>query len=1112
MNHRNLAILLAVSFLFFMNLQSYAATGPSANCHSTDGAFTVCPDGHLEWSDITPAFQAQSNSYLYADQANLNTPGAAPDTFLLLYDECGRTSPLGPNQYFLVNFNNVESSSGSASLEHYSVHIFTDGTIVFFDNGVLQSINGQVRVPEIAGQKGKVGFGASPHCPFNHVIAEYQIPLAQAGSLTQGTPYSPDPLFWSSDPPPPPPMLPPCPGGGQMVPVTLDSHTAPVQSAVKPYRIVYGVLPLEFTSNGAAGNAQCSVTSNLGSLPVSVQLVDPFGNPIGSPVQFATSMASASLQVFDSGSLDTSSIPECNFTTVSDGCFINSHLGLAPSRVVEWHTDGFVITGPGGLPLPDGAGNSGPKTFYVDLDTLPNPFSADFGSFLQSTETLIHTTLINHLSAIDHLAFIQDPPADLFVTDPNGLSTGLNSSGTVVTQIPNSMYLIVGDRRAVLIVEPAPGVYTVQLVGAVGTAFSLGMSYVQLYPDIFVPGITESDFTGTISLTGTSFPFTIPNPSQRGSGGAIRPGFDANTLPANDDSSTGLVPLGFPINFFGQAYSGLFVNNNGNVTLDQPLPDFTPFGLTATQRVIIAPFFADVDTRAGNVVTYGPGVVDGHPTFGVTWPGVGCYNQNTSVLDYFQVLLINRADVAPGAFDIEFNYNSIQWETGQASGGDSNCLRGQSARVGFSNGSGVPGTFFELPGSGVPGSFLDSNPSTGLIHNSFASTQAGRYVYAVRNGAVTTQVDTDGDGVPDILDNCPLTPNPDQRDSDFDGVGDACSSPTLLRSTAAFLQALSNGETVIEPTGLRVADTPNVVDQLTRIVAFRVAAGLTQSAQQLATSLVNSLVAIGQVQPANANAVINAVLQGISQPPSVTCPSPSNVECTAPSGTPVLLSAQVSDPNGLALQVTWDVDGRQAQVDTVPSGPPPTSATVVLHDTLALGSHAVNVVANDGRTTPATCQTSVTIRDTTPPVLNASIRTPILWPPNHKLINVGLSAAAEDRCEGALPVTIKVFSNESQTAAPGDGNFSPDATTNPGSLQLRAERSGTGTGRVYVIALQAADISGNTAVACSSVVVPHDRSASSVQFVQAAAASAQNFCATHAGSPPPGYFAVGGGP
>ncbi len=39
--------------------------------------------------------------------------------------------------------------------------------------------------------------------------------------------------------------------------------------------------------------------------------------------------------------------------------------------------------------------------------------------------------------------------------------------------------------------------------------------------------------------------------------------------------------------------------------------------------------------------------------------------------------------------------------------------------------------------------------------------------------------DSDGDGVPDPLDNCPFVPNPGQADSDGDGVGDACDNCLL---------------------------------------------------------------------------------------------------------------------------------------------------------------------------------------------------------------------------------------------------------------------------------------------------------------------------------------------
>ena len=46
--------------------------------------------------------------------------------------------------------------------------------------------------------------------------------------------------------------------------------------------------------------------------------------------------------------------------------------------------------------------------------------------------------------------------------------------------------------------------------------------------------------------------------------------------------------------------------------------------------------------------------------------------------------------------------------------------------------------------------------------------------------------DTDGDGTVDYLDNCPLTPNPDQADADGDGLGDVCDNcPTAANPDQA---------------------------------------------------------------------------------------------------------------------------------------------------------------------------------------------------------------------------------------------------------------------------------------------------------------------------------------
>ena len=213
------------------------------------------------------------------------------------------------------------------------------------------------------------------------------------------------------------------------------------------------------------------------------------------------------------------------------------------------------------------------------------------------------------------------------------------------------------------------------------------------------------------------------------------PNCSANTLPANDDGSTDQVSLPFTLDFFGTDYSTLWVNNNGNVTFTGPLSTYTPFAITAVTAPMIAPFLADGDTRGtgSGLVTYGATTYRGRSAFCVDWPYVGYYAGHTDLLNDFQLLLVDRSDVAPGDFDIIFNYDQVQWETGDASGG-SGGLGGTSAGVGFSNGDGNPNHYFELPGSLVNGAFLDSNSQTGLIYSDYGTSVPGRYLFHVAGG------------------------------------------------------------------------------------------------------------------------------------------------------------------------------------------------------------------------------------------------------------------------------------------------------------------------------------------------------------------------------------------
>jgi Carboxypeptidase regulatory-like domain/Nidogen-like len=221
-------------------------------------------------------------------------------------------------------------------------------------------------------------------------------------------------------------------------------------------------------------------------------------------------------------------------------------------------------------------------------------------------------------------------------------------------------------------------------------------------------------------------------------------------LPANDDDSTDAVALGFTAELFDTSFDAVFVNNNGNVTIGEALSEFTPFDFRETSQAMIAPFFADVDTRgAGSgLVRYGLTTYDGSPAFCVIWDDVGYFAEHDDKLNRFQLIIVDRSD----GIDLVFNYDAITWETGDASDG-SGGFGGISAVAGYAAGDGDAAHASMLPGSFVNGGLLDTNAATSLAGHSTAGQPAGRYIFALRPGPPTggrltgTVTDPNGDPV-----------------------------------------------------------------------------------------------------------------------------------------------------------------------------------------------------------------------------------------------------------------------------------------------------------------------------------------------------------------------------
>ncbi len=191
------------------------------------------------------------------------------------------------------------------------------------------------------------------------------------------------------------------------------------------------------------------------------------------------------------------------------------------------------------------------------------------------------------------------------------------------------------------------------------------------------------------------------------------------------------------------------------------------------------------------------------------------------------------------------------------------------------------------------------------------------------------------------------------------------------------------------------------------------------------------------------------------QPPNISCPAPVG-ECTSPSGASVTFSPTVSD----------NCPGVQQPACVPPSG-----------SVFPLGSTPFSCSVADASGNSNSCSSVVKVQDTTPPTISSVSPNPaVLWPPNHKFVSVKVSIIVKDTCDPNPVCKITGISSNEPILRPGSGHTAPDwQITGNLTANLRAERSGTGTGRIYTLAVQCSDASHNTSSSSTTVRVPHDK-------------------------------------
>jgi hypothetical protein len=213
-----------------------------------------------------------------------------------------------------------------------------------------------------------------------------------------------------------------------------------------------------------------------------------------------------------------------------------------------------------------------------------------------------------------------------------------------------------------------------------------------------------------------------------------------------------------------------------------------------------------------------------------------------------------------------------------------------------------------------------------------------------------------------------------------------------------------------------------------------------------------------RIGPSSPEAYVSAVFDVDTIPPIISNCGTLNKELTADSSgkavIPDLTKEVIASDNIKVVYITQS----------------PTAGAVV-----GIGTTPVVITVSDAAGNKATCTANIKVVDNTPPdISNPSANPGTLWPPNHKMVDIAVNYTATDN-SGTAICSLSVSSNEPVNGT-GDGNTSSDWNViDAHKVQLRSERAGNLTDRIYTIKITCKDPSENSSSQSVFVTVPHDQ-------------------------------------